>query len=203
MRSLRNARVLTIFISARSAACLYSYYWGTVAEEVVAGVQRMARTRTSSRREPDRNRGTTWRMMEHRSIFLFHCPFCNWSITLPRQSPLGTYEDHEYRPSALWPIMFLCAARQQASECSSEMIRAEPVQPHVMIETPAALWQVAGACGHDGCRGRSAVYTWYLSDASTDRVVNLVLQLNPKVRCSGSHDLQWHAERMEAMKFGF
>jgi hypothetical protein len=141
--------------------------------------------------------------MEHQLIFVFHCPFCNWSITLPRHSPLGTYGGHEYRSSALWPITFLCAARQQASECSSEIVQSEQLQPHVEIETPAALWQIVGACGQENCRGRSAVYTWYLSHASGDAVVNLALKLNPRIRCSGSHDLTWQTKNMEATKFDF
>jgi hypothetical protein len=142
-------------------------------------------------------------VMEHQSIFTFHCPLCDWSIPLPRQSPLGTYEGHEYRPSGSWPITFLCVARQQVSECSSELIQSEDSQPHPESETPAALWQIVGECSQEGCQGRSAVYTWYFSHARTDAVVSLALKLNPRIRCSGSHDLKWDAERMEVRKFDF
>jgi hypothetical protein len=142
-------------------------------------------------------------MNEHRSVFIFHCPLCNWSITLPRLSPLGSYEGTEYRPSALWPIVFLCAARQQTSECSSNAIEAEEIQPRDKIETPAALWQIAGECGQETCRSRSAVYTWYLANATPEAVVKLALELNPKVSCLAGHDLEWKAETMEAMRFEY
>jgi|ERR1700722_17945337 hypothetical protein len=141
--------------------------------------------------------------MEHRSIFLFHCQTCDWSITLPRHSPLGAYGGHEYCRSLLWPITFLCAARKQVSECSSELIQSELLQPHVEIETPAALWQIVATCGQENCGGRAAVYTWYLSQASADAVVNLALELNPRIRCSVSHDMKWQAEKMQATKFDF
>jgi len=146
---------------------------------------------------PDQN--TT----EHRSIFFIHCPLCNWSVTLPRQSPLGTYAGSDYQSTSLWPITFLCTARQQVSECSSAAIQSEVTHAHVPLETPAALWQIVGECGQEGCRGRCAVYTWYVSQADTDAVVNLTLRLNPTISCSGNHNMQWRAEKMEAVKFDF
>jgi len=83
------------------------------------------------------------------------------------------------------------------------MIESEVFHAHRLIETPASLWQIVGECAQKDCGRRYAVYTWYLSEATTDAVISLVLKLNPTTVCAGKHNMLWRAEAMKAMKFDF
>lgn len=79
--------------------------------------------------------------------FKFKCPLCAWSITLPRSSELGTYNNEAYRfnPNS-WPISWICTAHGQICACSPERIERIEFEEQAHVEHPAVVWEIEHPC---------------------------------------------------------
>jgi hypothetical protein len=94
-------------------------------------------------------------------VFCIQCPLCDASIVLPRQSPLGKYEDQWYRPTGAWPITLLCIRSEQTCECSRVMIRRELLEKPGQDSEGMVLWEIACGCAHEDCKRQNDIYAWY------------------------------------------
>jgi hypothetical protein len=132
-------------------------------------------------------------------LFDLHCPLCRNSTLLPRQSPLGKYDDRAYRTKGEWPIAFLCRSYEQVCECNAAMIRPRlPVQK-VGQRQGQILWETEVRCAHGSCELTTPIYaTYHLGDTSS-LVIDLLLSVDPILDCRDyAHGLKLRRERIKA-----
>jgi len=136
-------------------------------------------------------------------LFVARCPACGESIVLPRQSPLGMYESQQYLPSPMWPIAFLCNRHAQVCECSAATIDLDPVQRPNQSQPGISLWEIEVECAHSNCGLPHYIYAKYRPDKTAQDVVERLLKANPRIRCSGNHDVLLKAEKMKVTELPF
>lgn len=136
-------------------------------------------------------------------VFQFRCPQCGESILLPRRSPLGIYEGQQYLTTPMWPITLLCRLRVPVYECLADGIDLDPVYRPDPSLPKICLWEIEAECAHEGCRLRHCIYAKYQPDKTTQDVIGSVLKANPKIPCSGDHDLVFSSEKMKVTDLAF
>jgi hypothetical protein len=138
--------------------------------------------------------------------FKIKCPLCEWSVALPRRSPLGIYDDAEYRrtPSS-WPTALICLAHEQVCECSYDRVSRKDMEEQGHSEYPAALWGIVCACIQEGCSMNLTAYTfWDSSEAARPELIDRVVKTKPTgAFCSSGHEIKWHPEKIKATIWPF
>lgn len=140
--------------------------------------------------------------------FKFKCPLCSESITLPRQSELGTYINEKYDTvSNSWPVQWLCIPHERVCECSSDRIERIEFEEQPHVEFPAAVWKIEHPCSQDGCNGYNACFRgytlWDLSETCQGSLIDRIVTSKPRALCTADHPIDWQAGRVKATMLPF
>lgn len=120
-------------------------------------------------------------------------------IPLPLQSPLGRYEDQQYRPTGEWPATFLCLRHGQLSVDSPASIHPE-IEPRVQGQPVPPMWMIEAECAHENCGKLHTIYTARAPDRET--VLKQIGRLNPAIPCR-NHNLVWREDLLKMTEFPF
>ncbi len=137
-------------------------------------------------------------MTEIRRVGKLPCGEIEHGFVLPRQSPLGIFDDQQSQPKGTWPIAFLCLPHGLAWQVTPDMIHLDTVQTVPPGLHEASVWQVEYECAHNNCGRHWTIYTKHSTDADPDYVVLRVLNANPTIQCEGEHVVVFDRYRMKA-----
>lgn len=137
-------------------------------------------------------------------LFDIYCPTCHRSTLLPRQSPLGKYEDRNYLPKGKWPIAFLCRPCGQVYEYYAETVRPRRPVQKVGQRQGRILWEIEVLCAHGSCELTTPIYTKHHELDNEGLVIDLLLSVDPVLDCGESeHGLKLRRERIKANSLKF
>lgn len=138
----------------------------------------------------------------HAYCVTLNCPYGDneYCYTpLPLQSPLGIYEDQQYRPIGEWPATFLCLRHGLASSYWPDSIHLL-TEPRVQGLPVPQLWKIECECARENCRKLHTIYTARAPDPET--VLKLIARRNPALVC-GDHNLIWRDDLIRLTQFAF
>jgi len=139
-------------------------------------------------------------MMEFRMDAAFlQCPYCQETILLPRQSPLGIYVGLEYRATPVWPLALVCIRSEQWFEGKVAMIRQASQEIADQDRHSPVLWEIDCGCDRENCPNTHAIYAWYHGDAEESETKRGIMRANPKIFCGGIQ-IPLREDRMKVKK---
>lgn len=137
--------------------------------------------------------------MELRYVCRFHCHQVDHEFVLPRQSPLGIYEDGRYRAKDKWPIDYLCWQHGQMCSVGLPAIHLDTVPELPLGLQLASLWEIEVECARENCGQRRTIYTKYSADETPQAVARLAQAPGLQLECVNRHWLQVDESRMTAV----
>lgn len=129
-------------------------------------------------------------------IFCFTCPGCGESITLPRQSVLGTVGSSDFLCTSAWPILFLCSRYSSISTVSSSAVH---LATELLVDKTRrlnSLWAIDGDCRLENCGKRHSLYTYSLREADPGLILHTFMSVNPSIPCLGGHPARFHRDHL-------
>jgi len=113
-------------------------------------------------------------------------------IFLPLESPLGTYEGQQYRPTGIWPAKFLCLRHARLT------LRGEgDVDLDIAAGPLEHFYEIEVVCGEENC-GRP--YQFFSAGAPSSKdVLETILRNRRPIACDG-HTLLWKEEKILVRK---
>ena len=140
--------------------------------------------------------------MELRFVCQFHCHQADHEFVLPRQSPLGIYEDGRYRATDKWPIDFLCWQHGQMCLVGPPAIRLDTVPELPLGLHLAALWEIEAECAKENCGLRRTIYTKRSVDETPQAVARLLFAPGLRLECKNrQHWLELDEPRITAVRW--
>ena len=131
-----------------------------------------------------------------RAVHFVEC-HCGHYTVLPRQSPLGMYEDLDYRPTVEWPATFLCIGCGRLSVHSQRRFG----QVQAMDQNPPAdLWKIVLRCDQENCERTRTIYTTGGPSAAEADVKNIVFRRLSTIQGGAGHSFAVSDKTLKGME---
>ena len=141
-------------------------------------------------------------MTMERFVCRFQCDGVEHTFVLPRQSPLGRFDDEPYLPKGIWPIDFLCLQHGHVCRVDRQTIRLEDVEVLPQGLHEASLWQIEYECARQNCGQRQTIYTRHSVVGTQSDVLGAVLKTRAEILCSKGHEVKLDVARMNLSLLG-